>query len=407
MIPGQSDATVVSRAVLPGKVSDNFPGAELFRNSASREQRPDTVLEGAAEVASWLQQVLEDSVRKRASDIHFEPFESHLSIRIRVDGMMIPLVRKPVSWMAAIASRIKVMADLDIAECRLPQDGRIVFPVDGHPVTLRVSTISTVSGESIVVRVLDQRAAPRNLESLGMPEDILGGFRECLKSPHGLIVITGPTGSGKTTTLYGALKELNTPELKILSAEDPVEYELEGVMQTAIQPEADVTFPSLLRSFLRQDPDVIVVGEMRDAETARIAVQAALTGHLVITTLHTQDSTSVVARMIDLGIEPYLIVSTLVGVVAQRLVRRKCEACSGTGIGCADCLHTGYKGRIGLFELFRPDRCMRELIAEGASTTELRQAARSGGMHSLREVGMAAVDAGLVSRVEVLSLSTD
>lgn len=407
MIPGQSDATVVSRAVLPGKVSDSLPGVELYRHSASREQRPDTVFEGASEVASWLQQVLEDSVRKRVSDIHFEPFESHLSIRIRVDGMMIPLVRKPVSWMAAIASRIKVMADLDIAECRLPQDGRIVFPVDGHPVTLRVSTISTVSGESIVVRVLDQRAAPRNLESLGMPEDILGGFRECLKSPHGLIVITGPTGSGKTTTLYGALKELNTPELKILSAEDPVEYELEGVMQTAIQPEADVTFPSLLRSFLRQDPDVIVVGEMRDAETARIAVQAALTGHLVITTLHTQDSTSVVARMIDLGIEPYLIVSTLVGVVAQRLVRRKCEACSGTGIGCADCLHTGYKGRIGLFELFRPDRCMRELIAEGASTTELRQAARSGGMHSLREVGMAAVDAGLVSRVEVLSLSTD
>ncbi len=407
MIPGQSDATVVSRAVLPGKVSDNFPGAELFRNSASREQRPDTVFEGASEVASWLQQVLEDSVRKRVSDIHFEPFESHLSIRIRVDGMMIPLVRKPVSWMAAIASRIKVMADLDIAECRLPQDGRIAFSVDGHPVTLRVSTISTVSGESIVVRVLDQRAAPRNLESLGMPVDILEGFRECLKSPHGLIVITGPTGSGKTTTLYGALKELNTPELKILSAEDPVEYELEGVMQTAIQPEAGVTFPSLLRSFLRQDPDVIVVGEMRDAETARIAVQAALTGHLVITTLHTQDSTSVVARMIDLGIEPYLIVSTLVGVVAQRLVRRKCEACSGTGIGCADCLHTGYKGRIGLFELFRPDRCMRELIAEGASTTELRQAARSGGMHSLSEVGMAAVDAGLVSRAEVLSLSTD
>lgn len=392
---------------MPGLISDSLPGADLFLESASREQRPDMVLDGASVVAPWLQQVLEDSVRKRASDIHFEPFESHLSIRVRVDGRMIPLVRKPISWMPAIASRIKVMADLDIAECRLPQDGRIVFRVDGHPVNLRVSTISTVSGESIVVRVLDQRAAPRNLESLGMPEDILEGFRKCLKSPHGLIVITGPTGSGKTTTLYGALKELNTPELKILSAEDPVEYELEGVMQTAIQPEADVTFPSLLRSFLRQDPDVIVVGEMRDAETARIAVQAALTGHLVIATLHTQDSTSVVARMIDLGIEPYLIASTLVGVVAQRLIRRKCKACSGAGIGCVDCLNTGCKGRIGLFELFRVDRCMRDLIAEGASTAELRQAARSGGMRSLRKVGMEAVDAGLVARVDVLALSTD
>ena len=358
-------------------------------------------------MALWLQQVLEDAVMGRASDIHFEPFESHVSVRIRVDGMMIALLRKPISWMPAIASRIKVMADLDIAECRLPQDGRIVFPVAGNPVALRVSTIRTVSGESIVVRILDQRAAPRNLESLGMPSDLLATFRECLKSPHGLIVITGPTGSGKTTTLYGALKELNTTELKILSAEDPVEYELEGVMQTAIQPSAEVTFASLLRSFLRQDPDVIMVGEMRDEETARIAVQAALTGHLVLTTLHTQDATSVVARMIDLGIEPYLIASTLVVVIAQRLVRRKCEVCAGAAGGCAGCRHTGYRGRIGLFELFRIDPGIRDLIAAGASTAQIRQAACNGGMRSMREQGMDAVDAGLASRGEVLMATAD
>ncbi|MBP7143082.1 MAG: type II/IV secretion system protein [Opitutaceae bacterium] len=407
MISGPSDATGRSRSAMPGLASAESTDGRQIPDTLSPQRRSSASPHGGHAVAPWLQQLLEDSVRKRASDIHFEPFESHVSVRIRVDGMMIPLVRKPISWMLAIASRIKVMAELDIAECRLPQDGRIVFPVDGHPVTLRVSTINTVSGESIVARVLDQRAAPRNLESLGMPADILDGFRECLRSPHGLIVITGPTGSGKTTTLYGALKELNTTELKVLSAEDPVEYELEGVMQTAIQPAADVTFASLLRAFLRQDPDVIMVGEMRDIETARIAVQAALTGHLVITTLHTQDSASVVARMTDLGIEPYLIAATLVGVVAQRLVRRKCKACSREGIGCEDCLHTGYKGRLGLFELFRIDPVIRDLIAAGASTAQLREAAHLGGMRSISDYGMKAVDAGLVGRAEVLSLSVD
>ncbi len=358
-------------------------------------------------VTAWLQHVLEEAVRRQASDVHFEPFESHVVVRLRIDGILFALPPRPVGWMPAIASRIKVMADLDIAEIRLPQDGRIALDVEGRRVDLRVSTLPTVTGESIVMRLLDRQAMTLSLESLGMPPDVLAGFRRCLRAPHGLIVVTGPTGSGKTATLYSALQELNTAELKILTAEDPVEYDLDGVMQTSASPAAQVTFASLLRAFLRQDPDVIMVGEMRDAETAQVAMQAALTGHLVISTLHTPDAASAVARLMDLGVEPFLISSALVGVLAQRLVRRVCTACAAKSGGCAACHHTGFKGRQGLFEWMDVDNALRALIAAGAPTAQLQEAAVRNGMVLIGDRGLAAARAGQVSLEDVLGVMPD
>ncbi len=349
-----------------------------------------------APVSAWLQQTLEDAVRGKASDLHFEPFESHVSVRQRVDGVLMPLAPRPVSWMPVIASRIKVMAELDIAESRLPQDGRIGVAVDGRPVDLRVSTLPTVSGESIVVRILDRQALMPGLHSLGMPEDVLAGFRRCLRSPHGLIVVTGPTGSGKTTTLYSALQELNAADVKILTAEDPVEYDLDGVMQTSVSPAVQVTFASLLRSFLRQDPDVIMVGEIRDDETAQVAVQAALTGHLVLSTLHTPDSASAVARLMDLGVEPFLISSSLIGVLAQRLVRRVCPVCGSKAGGCPACGGSGYQGRQGIFEFMELNEALRDLIAAGVPAVELKAAAVRSGMVTLDEHRRNAADPGRV-----------
>ena len=369
-----------------------------------RANLPDAAGPEDVPVTAWLQRTLEEAVRRRASDLHFEPFESQVVVRLRIDGILVPLPPRPAPWMPAIASRIKVMGDLDIAENRLPQDGRIALEVEGRRVDLRVSTLPTVTGESIVVRILDRQALMLSLDSLGMPAEVLAGFRRCLRAPHGLIVVTGPTGSGKTTTLYSALQELNTADLKILTAEDPVEYDLDGVMQTSVSPAVRVTFASLLRAFLRQDPDVIMVGEMRDAETAQVAMQAALTGHLVISTLHTPDAASAVARLMDLGVEPFLISSALVGVVAQRLVRRVCTACAPGAGGCSACSHTGFKGRQGLFEFLEVDNTLRDLIAAGAPTVQLKDTAVRNGMRPLGEHGLTAARAGQVSLEDVLAV---
>ena len=371
--------------------------------------------------------VLLQAIRDKASDIHFEPFEDEFKMRYRIDGVLFEMVPPPKHVAMAISSRIKVMSSLDIAERRVPQDGRIELLVEGRPVDLRVSVLPTIFGESVVLRVLDRAQVNLDIAQVGMREDDLNAFRQMITKPHGIIVVTGPTGCGKTTTLYSALRELNRPEVKILTSEDPVEYDIDGMIQCQIKPDIGLTFARCLRSFLRQDPDIILVGEIRDLETAQIAVQASLTGHLVFSTLHTNDAPSSVARLLDLGMEPFLITATLEAIVAQRLVRRVCENCkeeyepsldqlmqlglstedvSGRtffyGKGCEYCNHTGYRGRRGIFETMILDDDLRELIMKHASSDLLRQQARKRGMRSLRESGLLALYDGVTTIEEVV-----
>ncbi|MCP4374563.1 MAG: Flp pilus assembly complex ATPase component [bacterium] len=378
--------------------------------------------------------VLLEAIRNRASDIHFEPFEKEYFMRYRIDGMLYEMLPPPKSIAMAIASRIKVMSNLDIAERRLPQDGRIELIVGGRPVDLRVSILPTMFGESVVMRVLDRGNVNLDLERIGMREDDLQLFRQLIKRPNGIAIVTGPTGSGKTTSLYSALSELNTPDTKILTSEDPVEYDIDGLIQVQINDDIGLTFDRCLRSFLRQDPDIVLVGEVRDLETAEIAVQAALTGHLVFTTLHTNDAPSVIARLLDLGLEPFLITATVEGVVAQRLVRCICTRCKETyvpdesmllelnltpedvkgrtfsrGVGCDYCRGTGYSGRMAIFEIMLYDDTIRNLVMERKSTNMLREAARKRGMRTLRESGLLAIYDGLTTIEEVVgqTLSED
>lgn len=371
--------------------------------------------------------VLLQAIRDKASDIHFEPFEDEFKMRYRIDGVLFEMVPPPKHVAMAISSRIKVMANLDIAERRLPQDGRIELLVEGRPVDLRVSVLPTIFGESVVLRVLDRTQVNLDLSQLGFREDDLNVVRQLIGKPHGIIVVTGPTGSGKTTTLYSALKELNTIDVKILTAEDPVEYDIDGMIQCQIKTDIGLTFARCLRSFLRQDPDIILVGEIRDLETAQISVQASLTGHLVFSTLHTNDAPSSIARLLDLGLEPFLLTATLEAIVAQRLVRKICENCKEEfhpseqdlmqlgllpedvagrplyyGRGCDYCNHTGYKGRRGIFEIMVLDDELRELIMKNASTAILRQEARKRGMRSLRESGLLALYDGITTIEEVV-----
>ena len=371
--------------------------------------------------------VLLQAIRDRASDIHFEPFEDEFKMRYRIDGILFEMVPPPNYVAMAIASRIKVMANLDIAERRMPQDGRIELLVEARPVDLRVSVLPTMFGESVVLRVLDRSQLNLDLEQLGMREEDLNLFRQLIAKPHGIVIVTGPTGSGKTTTLYSALSELNTPAVKILTSEDPVEYDIDGLIQCQIKPDIGLTFGRCLRSFLRQDPDIILVGEIRDLETAQISVQASLTGHLVFTTLHTNDAPSSIARLLDLGLEPFLITATLEAIVAQRLVRRICENCKEEyepseqqlmelalrpedvtgrtfyyGKGCDYCNNTGYKGRLALFEEMVLDDELRDLIMKHASTAVLRQEARKRGMRTLREGGLLSIYDGVTSIEEVV-----
>jgi len=378
-------------------------------------------------VKRLLNMVLLQAIRDKASDIHFEPFEEEFKMRYRIDGVLYEMVPPPKHIAMAITSRIKVMANLDIAERRLPQDGRIPLTVQGKPVDLRIAVLPTIFGESVVMRVLDRSNVSLDLDRLGMREDDLRVFRQLIGKPNGIVLVTGPTGSGKTTTLYAALNELNNIEDKLITTEDPVEYDIDGIIQVQIKPEIELTFASCLRSILRQDPDIILVGEIRDKETAIIAVQASLTGHLVFSTLHTNDAPSAIARLLDLGVEPFLITATVEGIVAQRLVRRICASCKEDytpteeqlmelellpedvrgkifyrGRGCDACNNTGYKGRLGIYEIMLFDDEIREMVMNHASTNLLRNAARKRGMRTLRQSGLIGIYEGLTTIEEVV-----
>ena len=371
--------------------------------------------------------VLLQAIKDKASDIHFEPFENEFKMRYRIDGVLYEMMPPPSHIAAAISSRIKVMAKLDIAERRVPQDGRIELNVNNQPVDLRVAVLPTMFGESVVMRVLDRGNVSLDLDKLGMREEDLLIFRQLIKRPNGICIVTGPTGSGKTTTLYSALRELNDPSSKLITAEDPVEYDIDGIIQCQIKPDIEMTFGRILRAMLRQDPDVILVGEIRDKETAEIAVQAALTGHLVFSTLHTNDAPSAIARLLDLGLEPFLVTAVLEGVCAQRLVRRICSKCKAPytpseeqlfelqikpeeiagkefyyGKGCDFCNNTGYKGRQGLYEFMVLDDEMRDMIVQHASTQQLRVESKKRGMRTLRQSGLLAIFDGVTTIEEVV-----
>jgi type IV pilus assembly protein PilB len=378
-------------------------------------------------VKRLLNLVLMQAIKDKASDVHFEPFEDEFKMRYRIDGVLYEMIPPPKHLALPIVSRIKVMSDLDIAERRLPQDGRIELVVDNQPVDLRVAVLPTMFGESVVMRILDRGNVNLDLDKIGMRPDDLDTFRQLIHKPNGIVIVTGPTGSGKTTTLYSALNELNEITEKILTAEDPVEYDIDGLCQVQINAEVGLTFAAALRSFLRQDPDIILVGETRDLETARIGVQASLTGHLVFTTLHTNDAPSSIARLLDLGLENFLITATLEGILAQRLVRKICARCKQAytpteeelmrlsltpedlegrqlyrGAGCDYCNHSGYKGRMGLFEIMVFDDDLRELVMQEASTQVLRAEAQKRGMRTLRQGGLLALYDGLTTIDEVV-----
>jgi type IV pilus assembly protein PilB len=378
-------------------------------------------------VKKLLNLVLLQAIRDKASDIHFEPFENEYKMRYRIDGVLYEMIPPPKYIAAALSSRIKVMASLDIAERRLPQDGRISLAVQGNPVDLRVSVLPTMFGESVVLRVLDRSQVSFDMEKMGFQPADIKVMRQLIHKPNGIIVVTGPTGCGKTTTLYGALSELNTIDRKIITTEDPVEYDVDGLHQVQMKPDIGLTFARCLRSILRQDPDIILVGEIRDLETAEIAAQASLTGHVVFTTLHTNDAPSSVARLLDLGVEPFLITATVEGIVAQRLVRRICLNCKTQfepdeaqlkelglteeeiggrpifyGRGCSKCNGTGYKGRVALFEIMVFNEEIRELIMNRASTNVLRVAAQKGGMRPLRENGLKTLFEGITTIEEIV-----
>ncbi|MHC4160229.1 MAG: GspE/PulE family protein [Planctomycetota bacterium] len=378
-------------------------------------------------VKKLLNLVLLQAIRDKASDIHFEPFENEYKMRYRIDGVLYEMVPPPRHIATALSSRIKVMANLDIAERRMPQDGRISLTVQSNPVDLRVSVLPTMFGESVVLRVLDRSQISLDLEKLGLRQDGLKLVRQLIRKPNGIVIVTGPTGCGKTTTLYAALSELNDVETKVITTEDPIEYDLDGVIQVQMKPDIGLTFARCLRHILRQDPDVVLVGEIRDLETAEIAAQASLTGHIVFTTLHTNDAPSTIARLLDLGVEPFLITATLEGIVSQRLVRRICEGCKEQfeptetqlmelaltpedvrdkkiyyGKGCHRCNNTGYRGRTAIFEIMTFNDEIRDLIMNHASTSVLREAGQKTGMKLLRDNGLAAIYDGVTTMDEVV-----
>ena len=384
-------------------------------------------LADSAPVRKLLNMVLLLAIKDHASDVHFEPFEDEFRIRIKADGVLYEMVPPPRHLAFAITTRIKVMANLDIAERRLPQDGRIELSVGGHPVDLRVSVLPTMFGESVVMRVLDRSVVSLDLNKVGMDEPTMKAFREMIERPNGIILVTGPTGSGKTTTLYSALSELNTIEDKLITTEDPVEYDIDGIVQIPIDADIGVTFAACLRAILRQDPDKILVGEIRDLETAEIAVQASLTGHTVFSTLHTNDAPSTITRMKDMGVPTFLITATVEAILAQRLVRRICSQCReevvpsedilaqfGTtleeldgkkfykGRGCDVCNNTGYKGRVGLFELMIMTDELREMVMQNASADDMRKVAQANGMVTLRDAGIAFAHEGTTTADEVV-----
>ena len=399
-------------------------GGEKERESLEAQLEADV---NAGPVVKLLNMILLQAIKDRAADIHLEPFEHEFKVRYRVDGVLYEMMPPPIHLARAVISRVKVMANLDIAETRLPQDGRIELNVSGNPVDLRVSTLPTMYGESVVMRILDRTNLALDLEKLGLRPEELTTMRTLCAKPNGIVLVTGPTGSGKTTTLYSVLHEANSIDVKIITTEDPVEYDLEGIVQVQVNEEIGVTFADCLRAILRQDPDKILVGEIRDLETSQIAVESSLTGHIVFSTLHTNDAPSAVTRMLDLGLEPFLITATLEGIIAQRLVRRICMECKTPyepndkelyeleltrsevegqqfyyGKGCKKCNGTGYRGRIALFEMLIMNDRLRDMIMNHASTAELRAVAREGGMRTLRDSGLMHIYDGITSIEEVV-----
>ena len=380
-----------------------------------------------APIIRMLNALLTQAARDGASDIHIEPYERHSSVRFRVDGTLREVVQPNRALHAALISRLKIMAELDIAEKRLPQDGRISLRLGSRSIDVRVSTLPSAHGERAVLRLLDKSGSKLTLPSVGMEGDTLTRFSQLIAQPHGIVLVTGPTGSGKTTTLYAALAKLDASSTNIMTVEDPIEYELGGIGQTQVNAKIDLTFAKALRAILRQDPDVIMIGEIRDIETAQIAIQASLTGHLVLATLHTNDAASAVTRLIDMGVEPFLLSSSLLGVLAQRLVRRYCGVCHGKGYlpkdgaepaavtafdeatctPCEACNKTGYQGRTGVFELLVVNDSIREQIHSSQSEADIRNAGLAGGMQLMREDGERLIALGVTSREEVLRVTKD
>ncbi len=415
------------QSVVEEIVKDKGLAAFAHRNENTIDLEAIEEMAEAAPVRKLLNMVLLLAIKDKASDIHFEPFEEEYKMRYRVDGVLYELVPPPRHLAPAISSRIKVMSNLDIAERRLPQDGRIQLNIGGNTVDIRVSTLPTLFGESVVLRILDRTVVNLDLNKIGMPEDILSRWKEVIYKPNGVILVTGPTSSGKTTTLYATLNLLNEISEKIITTEEPVEYEIEGLIQIPVNPEIGVTFASCLRAILRQDPDKILVGETRDLETAEIAIQASLTGHIVFTTLHTNDAPSAVTRLRDMGVPTFLITATVEAVLAQRLVRKICQNCKTEftpsaevamelgmtheqaqqkkffyGRGCEKCNNTGYKGRMGIFELIVMNDKLREMVVAEASLDEFRESCRKFGMKTLRESGLEGIHSGLTSIEEIV-----
>lgn len=401
-----------SAAAVIGEVESGVDLSRMMQELPAVED----LLEAAddAPIIRMLNALLTQAAKDGASDIHIEPYERSSSVRFRVDGTLREVVQPNKALHAALISRLKIMAELDIAEKRLPQDGRISLRIGGRAIDVRVSTLPAAHGERAVLRLLDKSDAKFSLEALGMESGLKGRFEKLVQQPHGIVLVTGPTGSGKTTTLYAAMSLIDHRTTNVLTVEDPIEYELPGVGQTQVNPKIELTFAKALRAILRQDPDVIMIGEIRDFETAQIAVQASLTGHLVLATLHTNDAPSAVTRLIDMGIEPFLLSSSLIGVQAQRLVRKLCGSCKrqdGQGqwhpVGCEACAHTGYQGRTGIYELMSADEALRDAIHRQAPEAELREIARSNGLRSMREDGERLVALGHTSMEELLRVTRD
>ncbi|PXW97102.1 type II secretion system protein E (GspE) [Sphaerotilus hippei] len=401
-----------SAATVIGEVESAVDLSRMMQDLPAVED----LLEAAndAPIIRMLNALLTQAAKDGASDIHIEPYERSSAVRFRVDGTLREVVQPNKALHAALISRLKIMAELDIAEKRLPQDGRISLRIGGRAIDVRVSTLPGVHGERAVLRLLDKGEAKFSLPGLGMQGATYQRFSSLIQQPHGIVLVTGPTGSGKTTTLYAALGQVDTSTTNVLTVEDPVEYELGGIGQTQVNARIDLTFAKALRAILRQDPDVIMIGEIRDHETAQIAVQASLTGHLVLATLHTNDATSAVTRLTDMGIEPFLLSSSLLGVLAQRLVRRLCPSCKRQGddghwhpVGCDDCGQTGYKGRTGVYELMTVGDEVRALIHGHAAESELLAAARRNGLLTMREDGERLVASGETSLEELLRVTRD
>ncbi len=411
---------------LYGRQEEPEPSIEARTAAETREEMEASLdlVEGAP-VVRLVNQILAQAIRSRASDIHLEPGETGLRVRSRIDGMLRDEPVVSAELQPAVLSRIKILAGMDIAERRVPQDGRIQVVLDGRPIDLRVSSFPTIYGEKIVLRVLDKGALVLSLAELGFLADTLARYRAVIRRPNGILLVTGPTGSGKTSTLYATLLELNSPSTNIITLEDPVEYRLSGINQGQANPRIGFSFASGLRSILRQDPDIILVGEIRDKETAEVAVQAALTGHLVLSTLHTNDAPGAVTRLLDMGVEPFLVASTVLGVLAQRLVRRLCASCREPftpvgslaawqgeppsqlfrGRGCRQCSTTGYRGRVGIYELMVPSEAIRSLILHHASASEVRAKAVSEGMRSMMDDGREKALNGITSYDEVVRVA--